>query len=227
MSLSRTNWPSARVRARRVWRLARLIRPGDRFVPNARRLCQRPDIRERVAELAAQGAELAGINAGWVLEALSRQARASLGTFMARDEQGNIIRTSRGDPLYDFSRVSDDDLRTLKEIKLTRWGPQSVLHDPQVALDRLGRYLGLWSGEAVAVSNASASAEAKAEASIDFSKLSDEQLDTLEKLVAQASVDWEKIDDPRVLKELLRREANALGLADGEHAVAEYSWRKS
>lgn len=132
---------------------------GRSFAPNARRLCQRTDIRERVAELAAQGAELAGIHAGWVLEALSKQARASLAAFMARDEHGNIIKNSRGDPLYDFSQASDDDLRTIKEIKMTKWGPQPVLHDPQVALDRLGRYLGLWSGDAVAVASAEASSE--------------------------------------------------------------------
>ena len=50
--------------------------------------------------------------------------------------------------------------------------------------------------------------------SMDLSKLTDEQLDALADMIRQGSVDWDQIDDPRVLKELLRREAKALGLDD-------------
>jgi hypothetical protein len=35
------------------------------FKPNARRLCQRTDIRARVAEIQARGAELAAIEFAW------------------------------------------------------------------------------------------------------------------------------------------------------------------
>jgi hypothetical protein len=50
---------------------------------------------------------------------------------------------------------------------------------------------------------------------MDLSKLTGEQLDALADMIRQASVDWDQIDDPRVLKELFRREAKALGLDDG------------
>ena len=136
--------------------MARILKAeGKNLKANARRLALRPEVRERIAELAAQAAELASIHGGWVLETLARQARASLADIMVRDETGKIVTDSRGEPKYDFRNASPDALANIREIKRTKFGPQPVLVDSQVALDRLGRYLDLWTGDAVATASAS------------------------------------------------------------------------
>ena len=144
--------------------MARILKAeGKNLKANARRLALRPEVRERIAELAAQAAELAAIHGGWVLEMLARQARASLADLMTRDETGKIVTDSRGEPKFDFRNASPDALANIREIKRTKFGPQPVLVDSQVALDRLGRYLGLWTGDAVAVASVSTNAVTRIE----------------------------------------------------------------
>ena len=85
--------------------MARILKAeGKNLKANARRLALRPEVRERIAELAAQAAELASIHGGWVLETLARQARASLADIMMRDETGKIVTDGRGEPKYDFQK---------------------------------------------------------------------------------------------------------------------------
>jgi phage terminase small subunit len=117
---------------------------GSSYYSNARRLCQRPEIRERVAEIAAMEAEMAGIYAGWVLADTKMFARASLGKFFKRKDNGELLLTEDGYPQIDFAHASDDDLRTLSEVSWTQYGPKIKIHDSPGALERLGRYLSLW-----------------------------------------------------------------------------------
>ncbi len=98
--------------------MARILKAeGKNLKANARRLALRPEVRERIAELAAQAAELASIHGGWVLETLARQARASLADIMMRDETGKIVTDGRGEPKYDFRNASPDALANIREIE--------------------------------------------------------------------------------------------------------------
>ena len=136
---------------------------GKNLKANARRLALRPEVRERIAELAAQAAELASIHGGWVLETLARQARASLADLMMRDETGKIVTDSRGEPKFDFRNANPDALANIREIKRNEIRPAARACRLQVALDRLGRYLDLWTGDAVAVASVSTNAVTRIE----------------------------------------------------------------
>lgn len=134
-------------------------RPGPGLKGNVARLRQTPAIRERMAEIAARGTALAEVYAGWVLADTALFARSSLAKFFKRDADGNIIVDDEGSPIYDFTGADADDLRTLKKMRPTKYGTEYEVHDPLPYLDRLGRYLGLWSSDgAMAVANAEATA---------------------------------------------------------------------
>lgn len=138
-------------------------RPGPGLKGNVARLRQQPAIRERMAEIAARGTALAEVYAGWVLADTALFARSSLAKFFKRDADGNII-VIDGRPIFDFEGADADDLRTLKRMRPTKYGMEYEVHDPQPYIDRLGRYLGLWSGDgAVAVANAEATAVTRVE----------------------------------------------------------------
>lgn len=135
-------------------------RPGPGLKGNVARLRQTPAIRERIAEIAARGAELAEVHAAWVLADAALFARSSLAKFFRRDEAGALVLDGRGQPIIDFSGADHGDLRALKKMKPGKYGTEYEVHDPLPYLDRLGRYLGLWSGEATAVAQAAAAAGA-------------------------------------------------------------------
>lgn len=140
-------WRAAGKSAAESCRLAEALDPaGSSFESNARKLCQRPEIREREAEIALAEAETAGIYAGWVLEDVKLFARASLSRFWKRDDSGKLD-LQDGKPVMDFSHATEDDIRTLGEVSFNKYGPVIKLRDMPGALEKLGRYLDLWSGD--------------------------------------------------------------------------------
>jgi hypothetical protein len=116
---------------------------GSSYGSNAKRLCQRPEIRERVVEVALAEAEDAGIYAGWLLNDVKLFARASLAKFWKRKDNGEL-ELRNGAPVLDFSQATEDDLRTLGKLKWTKFGPEIELRDLPAAAQKIGEYLGLW-----------------------------------------------------------------------------------
>lgn len=128
---------------------------GSSFPSNARRLCQRPEIRERTEEIVRMEAESIGLYAAWwLLSDVKLFARSSLSLFYRYDDEGRVIVDSDGNPILDFTGASKEQLRTIKKMKPTKEGVEYEVHDPLPYIDRMGRVLGLWSGEAATTVNA-------------------------------------------------------------------------
>lgn len=138
---------------------------GSSFAPNARRLCQRPEIRERAEEITRMEAESIGIYAAWwLLSDVKLFARSSLSVFYQFDDRGRVVVDQYGNPILDFTGASKEQLRTIKKMKPTKEGVEYEVHDPLPYIDRMGRVLGLWNSDgavAVASANAGAMAEVK------------------------------------------------------------------
>jgi hypothetical protein len=85
--------------------------PDDRSIaPNARRLVQRKDVKERLAELAYYSSQLAGIDASWALIELARRVRKfNLADYLTGEG------TNRH---FDISLCSRDDLAKLSELTI-------------------------------------------------------------------------------------------------------------
>jgi hypothetical protein len=116
---------------------------GSSWRANARRLCSRQDIKERVAEILAADATLASIHGAWVANDLKLFARGTLAKFFKYDD-GKLVVDERGLPVLDFSSATPDDLRTLSEMKVDKEGRVFIkLQDRQRPLERLGEACGL------------------------------------------------------------------------------------
>lgn len=79
----------------------------------------------------------AALTADEILARLSEQATASIGDFIEVTEEGaykiDLLKAKRG-----------RKLGMLKRIKSGEFGVEITLHDPQKALELLGKYRGLW-----------------------------------------------------------------------------------
>lgn len=125
-------------------RLTGAIDPnGSSYAPNARRLCQRAEIRERVVEIARMESDAVGVYAGWILADLILFARASAAKFWRRTPEGKL-ELQNGRPVVDLSHASEEDLRTIAELKVDKFGASVKVYDPTQSLEKLGRHLGLW-----------------------------------------------------------------------------------
>ena len=83
--------------------------------PNTRRLCQRPEVKRRLSELAEKSATLAGIDAGWALLKL-KQLTDDIDGFNLDDFLSPADVT--GSRYYDLSKVPADKLRLLSELTI-------------------------------------------------------------------------------------------------------------
>lgn len=111
------------------------------IVRGSRGMFERPlvnaAITERVLEISASD----DFNANQVLKRMRAIAMTSLGDFMEFDGDGK--------PVYNLHKATPEQLaavKTWKEVP-TKFGLpryEFVLHDSVQALDRLGRYFGLW-----------------------------------------------------------------------------------
>ena len=110
---------------------------------NIYRLRGLPHMQERIAEIAARALELAEIYDAWLLTDAKLFAQASLAHFFARKPDGSLDTDENGMPRLDFSRASDDQMRTVQEVSRGRFGPKIVLRNPLDALDKLMRHRGL------------------------------------------------------------------------------------
>lgn len=131
------------------------IKPGPGRKGNVARIRQYPIVRERIGEISARSAELAEIHDGWILARCSLLARSAVSRFFRRDPvTGEVMQNKHGFPMFDFQRASEDELQMLKAISFSKNGVRVEVHSPEGYLDKLGKYRGLWSGDAVAVANA-------------------------------------------------------------------------
>jgi hypothetical protein len=128
----------------RVAGIAAGFKDGPSLDGNVTRILHRPEVRERLAEVAASSAELAGIYSAWVLSDIKLGAKANLAHFFRRDTKGNIEFDSRGLPVFDFRSATDEQMRTVSEFSFGKYGPKLKLHDPKGYLEMLARHLGLF-----------------------------------------------------------------------------------
>jgi hypothetical protein len=104
----------------------------------------RPEVRERLAEVAASGAELAGIYSAWVLSDIKLGAKSNIAHFFRRDANGNIEFCSNGLPALDFRSATEEQMRTISEFSFGKYGPKLKIHDPKGYVEMLARHLGLF-----------------------------------------------------------------------------------
>ena len=117
---------------------------GPGLKGNIARLRQTPILCERIAEIAKRSADLAEIYDGWVLSDAALFARGTLASFFRRDEEGRIVLDHNGCPSVDFSKATEDELRTLSELSFDKHGrPKIKIHDPKGYLELLARHRGL------------------------------------------------------------------------------------
>jgi hypothetical protein len=111
---------------------------------NVTRILHRPEVRERLMEVAASSAGLAGIYSAWVLADIKLGAQSNLAHFFRRDANGNIEFDCNGLPVLDFRSASEEQMRTVSEFSFGKYGPKLKLHDPRGYLEMLARHLGLF-----------------------------------------------------------------------------------
>ena len=111
---------------------------------NVTRILHRPEVKERLEEVAAHCTNLAGIYDAWVLLDIKRFAKGSIARFWKRDSDGNLVLDKRGHPSIDFSNASEEELRCISEFTYNKYGPKLKIHDPKGFLEMLGRHRGLF-----------------------------------------------------------------------------------
>lgn len=116
--------------------------------PNARRLCQRTDIRQRVEEIMLDGARQAGATAGGVLQELARIGFANMHDLMKIGEDG------QAHPVLDPSRpISRDMAAAVQELSYDSKGrPRVKMHAKESALTKIGEYVGILKNQSTDVS---------------------------------------------------------------------------
>jgi hypothetical protein len=148
---------------------------GPGLAGNISRLRRTPEMQERMAEIIAIAEEDTRIENRWLIADLHLFRKASLANFWKRDVHGKLVLRG-GKPVIDFSRATEEQLRTLASFTTTARGRVTLeIHRPMDAIDRLARHRGLYDDEKnvdVMVNNTLAS--------IDLSNLTTEQLDVLE-----------------------------------------------
>ena len=103
----------------------------------------RPDVQERIAEIAEKATALAEIYDAWLLGDAKLFARASLGHFFRHNPDGSLELDDACVPIIDFAAITEERLRTLKEFSMTKFGPKIVIHDVHGPREQLMRHRGL------------------------------------------------------------------------------------
>jgi hypothetical protein len=117
---------------------------GTGLPGNISRLRCTPAMQERIAELAEIATEQATIEDRWILEDLNFFRRATLRSFFKQDDRGELVLVD-GKPQIDFSRVSKEQLRWLREFTIEKGGRVTIkTHDPLTALDKAARIKGMF-----------------------------------------------------------------------------------
>jgi hypothetical protein len=168
--------------------LAANYKNGPGLAGNISRLRRTPEMQERMAEIIAIAEEDARIENRWLIADLHLFRKASLANFWKRDGRGKLV-LRRGKPVIDFSRATEEQLRTLASFTTAaKGGVKLEVRDPMQAIDRLARHRGLYDDEKkvdVMVNNTLTS--------IDLSNLTAEQLNVLETVFGkQLSIGSEK-----------------------------------
>ena len=123
--------------------LAAGYKDGPGLKGNISRLCMKPDMRERIAELAAVAGEKAGIEDAWVLSRIKVLADSTLANFV-RCEGDKLVLDERGFPIIDLSNATPEQFRTLAVLEYDQNGRFKLkLRDPVRYLQLLARNRGL------------------------------------------------------------------------------------
>jgi hypothetical protein len=123
---------------------------GPGLAGNISRLRRTPELKERMAELIAIAEEDAAIENRWLIADLHLFRKASLANFWKRDRHGNLV-LRRGKPVVDFSRATEEELRTLSSLTMEKGKVKLEVHKPMDAIDRLARHRGLYDEEKMAL----------------------------------------------------------------------------
>ncbi len=117
---------------------------GPGLPGNISRLRRTPEMQERIAELAEIAAEDASIEDRWILEDLKLFRQANLAWFWKRDNRGRLV-LRNGKPQIDFSRATEEQLRTLSSFVVEKGGKVKIeVHKPMDAIDKLARHRGMF-----------------------------------------------------------------------------------
>jgi hypothetical protein len=87
---------------------------GTSFESNARKFANRKDIRRRVVEIQRRGAEMAEVEAGFIILGLRDLLRYNLDDFLTKaefDEKGNVTKRRR----LDIDRATREQLERIEE----------------------------------------------------------------------------------------------------------------
>jgi hypothetical protein len=103
------------------------FKDGPSLDGNVTRILHRPEVRERLTEVAASSAGLAGIYSAWVLSHIKLGAKSNIACFFRRDANGNIEFDCNGLPVLDFRSATEEQMRTT---------PKGMSHE----LGRFGRW---------------------------------------------------------------------------------------
>ena len=135
--LSSYRFPAERLGGRRGYK------DGPGLKGNISRLCVKPDMRERIAELAAAAGEKAGIEDAWVLSRIKVLAYSTLANFV-RCEGDKLVLDERGFPIIDLSNATPEQFRTLAVLENDQSERLKLeLRDPIPALKLLAKNRGL------------------------------------------------------------------------------------
>jgi hypothetical protein len=153
---------------------------GPGLAGNISRLRRTPEMQERMAEIIAIAEEDAAIENRWLIADLHLFRKASLANFWKRDRHGKLV-LRRGKPVIDFSRATEEQLRTLASFTTAAKGRVKIeVRDPMQAIDRLARHRDLYADEKVALT--------VNQMGFNLSCLSDDELDTFERLTRKVSI---------------------------------------
>src|SRR4029077_18882284 len=112
-------------------------RDGSALDGNVTRILRRPEVQERLLEVAASSANLAGIYDAWVLNDIKNGAKASIAHFWRRDSEGHLVFDESGYPILDLRHATADQMRTISEMSIGKYGPKLKIHDPKGFLEML------------------------------------------------------------------------------------------
>lgn len=115
---------------------------------NAGRLLKKANVRARVDEILAEGAERAGVTVQRIVDELAKVGFANMGRYLHA--------TSGGDPYFVYESLTDDEKAALAEVTVEDFKEgrgddarevrrvKFKLHDKLGALEKLGKHLGMF-----------------------------------------------------------------------------------
>jgi hypothetical protein len=165
---------------------------GPGLAGNISRLRRTPEMQERMAEISAVAEEDARIENRWLITDLHLFRKASLANFWKRDVHGKLV-LRRGKPVIDFSRATEEQIRTLASFTTEKGRVKLEVRDPMQAIDKLAKHRGLYDDKKMdlMVNNTLVS--------VDLSMVTEEQLKVLESVFGN-----QVINDGRPLSSITR-----------------------